>query len=409
MKSTTVKIGLNVNHSRRRGQPSARELILAFNVGSSSVRLAAVSSQGLREVFRMRAEITDPKRAVGEIVRSGKTIKTLNIHHTENLHDVIHQMLLAAVDVRPTLLSDTIAVGHRFVHGGEAHTRPVMLTSKIYEDLLELEHLAPLHHPYQLAGMTAAVAFFPEAAQYVAFDTAFFKDLDPRVFLYALPYEYYEHYGLRRFGFHGISHEYLLHAAAQKLHKPVEKLNLVTCHLGGGSSLTAIRNGSPLDTSMGFSPVEGLTMSTRSGDIDPMVVLALLQDLKMTPEEVADLLNTESGLKGVSGFSADLRDVMATAGFDTVGGVKARKKTFRHRARLALDMYVYDIQRYLASYLGLLGRVDAIVFSGAAGSSNPTLRRMILAGVPISKGIKTLTIPTNEELHIARFFPQIKR
>lgn len=409
MKSTTAKTRPPLPRTTRRSAKRATsQCILAFNVGSSSVRLAVVSAGTFQEVFRMHAEITDPKRAIGEVVRAGKTIKTLKIRHTENLNDVMHQMLVAAVDVRPTLLTDTIAVGHRFVHGGEAHIRPAKLTPKLYEELLELEHLAPLHHPYQLAGMTAAVAFFPKAAQFAVFDTAFYKSLRPNVFLYALPYEYYEHYGLRRFGFHGISHEYLLHAAAQKLHKPVAKLNLVTCHLGGGSSLTAMRNGVPIDTSMGFSPVEGLTMSTRCGDIDPMVVLALLDDLHMSSQDVADLLNFESGLKGVSGFSSDLRDIMATAGFEAVGGIKARKKTFQERARLALDMYVYDIQRYLASYVGLLGRVDAIVFSGAAGSSNPTLRRLILAGVPITKGIKILTIPTNEELHIARTWPHVK-
>lgn len=390
-------------------KPRPIPVIVAFNVGSSSVKIAVVRESSMREEFRVHADMADPTKATGKVYKKNQMVHSFRVNNVNTLTDVIHQMLLEAVEMHPTLLHDVVAVGHRFVHGGESHVKPAMLTKKLYEDLVHLENLAPLHNPFALAGMTAAVAFFPESPQYVVFDTGFFHSLEPKVYLYALPYEYYEHYGVRRFGFHGISHEYLLNEAAKKLKKKPDKLNLVTCHLGSGSSLTAIKQGKPLDTTMGFSPLEGLTMSTRSGDIDPMVILALMDDLKMSSGEVADLLNNDSGLKGISGFTGDLRDIMVTAGHKAEGGMKARAKTFHKRAKLAFDMYLYDIQRYLASYIGLLGKVDAMVFSGGAGATNPVLRRLIVQGVPVAKKIKMITIPTNEELHIANIWQKLKK
>lgn len=390
---------------RRHASPKRLEqTIVALNVGSSSIKLAVVGATTLEERCRIHAEMRDAHRASLTMIAKRKIVRTSQIREASSLADVLHHMLLEAVELSPNLLETTIAVGHRFVHGGELFYRPTILTKEVFQTLSELEHLAPLHHPYELEGMTAAVAFFPDAAQYVMFDTGFFHALRPSVYLYALPYNYYRDYGIRRFGFHGISHEYLLHETARRLGKPVRHLNMVSCHLGSGASLAVIRNGVPLDTTMGFSPSEGLTMSTRVGDLDPMIVLALEQQLKLTPEEISDVLYHESGLKGISGFSGDLRDILATAGYPTSSGVVARGKEHRRRAQLALEMYVYDLQRYLASYIGLLPRIHAIVFSGKAGASNATLRRLILSGVPCAKGIRVLAIETHEELHIARNF-----
>ncbi|MBI3120297.1 MAG: acetate/propionate family kinase [Candidatus Kerfeldbacteria bacterium] len=388
----------------RKSTKASHSTILALNVGSSSIKLAVVHATTLQEQFRIHAEMRNAHQAIATVIVKKRVVRTVKISDAKTLPDLLHHMLLEAVQVFPNLLETTCAVGHRFVHGGELFFKPTILSKDVFQTLSELEHLAPLHHPYELAGMTAAVAFFPDATQYVVFDTGFFHALKPHVYLYALPYTYYRDYGIRRFGFHGISHEYLLQETARTLRKPVRQLHVVTCHLGSGSSLAVIRNGMPLDTTMGFSPSEGLTMATRVGDLDPMIVLALQQQLKLTPEEISDLLYHESGLKGVSGFSADLRDILATAGHATEGGVAARGKEHQRRARLALDMYLYDIQRYLASYIGLLPRVHAIVFSGAAGAANAALRRMILSGVPAAKGIRVLAIETHEELHIARNF-----
>ena len=307
--------------------------------------------------------------------------------------------------------SEIDAVGHRVVHGGESFQAPILITDEVLKAIRKHIPLAPLHNPANIIGIEVSQHLFPEAWQVAVFDTAFHQTIPPKAFLYALPYALYETYGIRRYGFHGTSHQYVAQQAAKLLNRDISKLNLITIHLGNGGSITAVEKGLSVDTSMGMTPLEGLIMGTRSGDIDPAIHYFLTQNANMTLEEVDALLNKLSGLKGICGLN-DMRDIIQSA------------EDGNARAKNALDMYVYRIRKYIGAYIAVLNSVDALVFTAGVGERSPVVRDQICQNLEqlgimldvdcnssnsgeareiqaVESKIKVLVIPTNEELKIA--------
>lgn len=282
---------------------------------------------------------------------------------------------------------NVVGFAHRVVHGGDRFFEPVVVTKEVIGELKKTFDLAPLHNPHNVSFITLAMKLKADAKNVAIFDTGFYRDLPDVAKIYPIPYEYFES-GVRRYGFHGISHEFVAKEAAKKLKKPLSKCSLITVHLGGGSSITAIKNGKAVDTSMGFTPLEGLTMISRAGDIDPGIIFYLMRKYKMNAAAIENLLNKSSGLKGISGLK-DFRDILDAADKD------------EHKSRLAFDMFTYRIRKYIGSYMGILGKVDAVVFTGAIGSGRPQTRNAITAGMVMLKDVKKLAIKTNEELAMA--------
>lgn len=304
------------------------------------------------------------------------------------------------------------AVGHRVVHGGESFSRPVRIDDQVLSAIRANIPLAPLHNPANLIGIEAARSLFPRAVQVAVFDTAFHQTLPPKAFLYGLPHELYQKHKIRRYGFHGTSHAYVAKEAARRLGRPLAELNLLTIHLGNGASITAIERGHSVDTSMGMTPLEGLLMGTRCGDLDPSLLFYLLEFGGLSVAELSRLLNHQSGLKGICGEN-DMREILKRrAGGDRL-------------AALALEIYAYRIKKYIGAYYAVLGEVDALVFTGGVGENAAAVRETALAGLenlgiildpaknqePPSGGgeiqsaasrVAVLVIPTNEELEIAR-------
>lgn len=303
--------------------------------------------------------------------------------HADALSKTFAALAKAGIDVK-----DVKAFGHRVVHGGTAFTEPTKVDAKVIAKLKEYYKLAPLHNPPNVIGIEAVMKLMPGAANVAVFDTAFYRKMPDYAYMYALPYDLYEKHAVRKYGFHGISHEYVAHEAAKLLKKPLSKLKLVTCHLGSGASITAVKNGVAVDTSMGFTPLEGLTMSTRAGDIDAEIPIWLIRELKMTPDQVDDLMNKRSGTLGICG-QKDMRDV--------VDGAKKGDK----RSKLALEMFVYDVVRYIGQFMAVMGGCDAVVFTAGVGERSPEIRAMIMKRFKAFK-LKALVVPTDEEGMIAR-------
>ncbi|MBI5254513.1 acetate/propionate family kinase [Candidatus Falkowbacteria bacterium] len=291
-------------------------------------------------------------------------------------------------------------VGHRIVHGGSEFVKPTLLNKKVVQALAKYNKLAPLHNPAALLCVRASLKLLPKAKQIACFDTMFYKTLPDFAFRYALPEKIYKKFGLRKYGFHGLSHEYVAGQAAKKLNLLLAKINLITCHLGSGCSITAIKNGKAIDTSMGFTPLEGLMMGTRCGDIDPALGLFLVKN-GLTPEKVDSMFNNESGWLGVSGFK-DLRDILTGAGYNVAGYKVGRSFSEKEKAscKLALRMFVYRVKKYIGAYAAVLGKVDAIVFTAGIGERNADVRKLIMRGLLIKT--RVLVVPTNEELQIAK-------
>ncbi len=285
-------------------------------------------------------------------------------------------------------ISEIKAIGHRVVHGGKDFSEPTEITLENLKELEKHNALAPLHNPYNLAGIKAAFNLLPEVTNIAVFDTAFYKDLPNYAKIYALPLKYYED-GIQRFGFHGTSHKFVAEEAAKKLRKPFEECNLITIHLGGGCSITAIKKGKAIDTSMGFTPLEGLVMGTRTGDIDAGIILKLLKEEKLSGDDLDKLLNQKSGIKGLSGY-ADFRDLLD-------GTEKGEQN-----AKLAFDIFIYRIKKYIGAYFAILNNIDAIIFTGAIGSGREITRNKIIENMKILENIPIFAIETNEELAIAR-------
>lgn len=292
-------------------------------------------------------------------------------------------------------LRDLAAVGHRVVHGGPKFFTPLLINEGNLLELEQFNNLAPLHNPYNLAGLEAARAYLPQTKQVAVFDTAFYAHLPETAKLYALPPAISEKYHIYRYGFHGISHKFVTQEAARLLKKPVDKINLISCHLGGGWSVTAVKNGSPIDTSMGLTPLEGLVMMTRAGDMDPGIIFKLLETLpgeisQAKVDELYEMLNKQSGIKGLSGLD-DYQELLAEVSLG------------RREAKLAFDLAINRLVKYIGAYwTELEGEAEAVVFTGAIGSGNPMTRHQVMEKIKCLGKLPMLAIKTDEELMIAR-------
>lgn len=309
-------------------------------------------------------------------------------------------------------LSEIGAVGHRIVHGGEKFAASVVITDEVIAAIEECNDLAPLHNPANLIGISACRALMPEVPMVAVFDTAFHQTMPEKAYMYGLPYEYYEKYKVRKYGFHGTSHSFVSKRLLEIIGKTDAPSKVIICHLGNGSSITAVKDGRSVDTSMGFTPLDGLIMGTRSGSLDPAVVQFLAGKLNVSLDEVINILNKKSGVEGISGVSSDFRDLYAAS----VSG--------NARAKIALEMFAYRVAQYIGSYVASMNGVDAIAFTAGIGENNSEMRAMIfeylgylgitldkeanakrgeelMISTPDSK-VKVYVIPTNEELAIAR-------
>ncbi len=388
--------------------------ILVINTGSSSIKYRLFEMDG-QDVL-----------AWGLLEKIGETTSLLThnvIHARENFvkegpvpdhRTGMHMIVELLTDHEQGVIHDTAeidAVGHRVVHGRESFHQPALIDDKVLMAVKSHAALAPLHNPPNLVGIETARYFFPDTPQVAVFDTAFHQTIPEHAFHYALPHDLYEQHGVRRYGFHGTSHQYVAKQAAQYLDKPLSELDLITIHLGNGASITAIKNGCSVDTSMGMTPLEGLLMGTRSGDIDPGIIFYLGQQLKMSMGAIDALLNKQSGLLGICREN-DMREILK------------RKGEGDHKAGLAIEMYTYRIKKYIGAYLAALGRADAIVFTGGIGEHAVEIRQAACRGLEqlgvaidpeknkeCARGldeisspegrVKILVIPTNEELEIA--------
>lgn len=278
------------------------------------------------------------------------------------------------------------AIGHRIVQGGDRYTKSVLVTEKVVKDVEELAPLAPLHNPAHLMGYRACLEVVgPDVPQVFVFDTSFHSTMPPKAYMYAVPYEYYEKYAVRRYGFHGTSHKFVSHRVAEKMGKNIKDLKIITCHLGNGSSVAAVDHGNVVDTSMGFTPLDGFMMGTRSGGVDPSVVTFIMKKLNLTPDEMDNILNKQSGVNAISGISSDDRDICAA------------QNAGNERAILAHEMQAYEIAKYIGSYIAAMNGVDAIVFTGGIGENGFWLRSKICSyfgymGVHINEALNQATV-----------------
>ena len=389
--------------------------VLVINCGSSSVKYQLMETIGEQVLAKGMVERIGFDDAVFTHIITGGARTTGELPVKD--HKVAMKRVLDALVSGETAvlgnLDEIGAVGHRFVNGGRRFHESVIINSGILDELRSVLDLAPLHNPANLLGIEACTAEMPGIPQVAVFDTAFHAHIPPKAYIYPLPYEYYERDGIRRYGFHGTSHYYVSNRAAELLNRPFESLRIITCHLGNGCSIDAVAGGHAVDTSMGFTPLEGLMMGTRTGDIDAAVALYIMRSRGFTPEEMDTVLNKKSGLLGVSGISPDMREVesAADAGND--------------RAALAIDLYCYRIMKYIAAYAGVLGGCDALVFTAGVGEHSPLIRRkscegLSFMGIELDPEKNTratggeavisadwsptaiLVIPTNEEIVIAR-------
>jgi len=291
------------------------------------------------------------------------------------------------------------AVGHRVVHGAEKFTRPAFINAAVIKKIKQCCSLAPLHNPANLTGIIACKRLLPGVRQIAVFDTAFHQTIPDYAYIYALPYTYYSKFGIRKYGFHGTSHAYVAHEAAKILKKPLHELKIITCHLGNGCSITAVDRGRSVDTSMGFTPLEGLIMGTRCGDIDPALVTYLMRQEKLSATEIDEIMNKESGLKGISGISNDMRQL------------EQRAASADGRAKLAIEMFVYRIKKYIGAYTAIMSGCDALVFTAGIGEHQERIRKMICRNLfsYLRKKPRVLVIATDEELMIARQAYQLIR
>lgn len=387
--------------------------ILVINCGSSSLKYQLLdtetqqpSAKGLIERIGMPGAVLTHRKSGGE-----KEIITAEIpNHTIAIKLVLDALINPEYGVVKDL-NEIEAVGHRVVHGGEKFAQSVLIDDEVVKAIEECIELAPLHNPPNIAGIEACQNLMPGIPQVAVFDTAFHQTMPPKAYIYGLPYEMYEKYKIRKYGFHGTSHKYVSQRAAVLLNRPLEDLKLISCHLGNGSSITAIDGGKSIETSMGFTPLEGLMMGTRSGDLDPAIVSYIQQKEDLTSKRVNDFLNKKCGVLGVSGVSSDFRDIEAAA------------EEGNYRAQLALDVFAHDVKKYIGSYAAVLDGADAIIFTAGLGENSATMRETIVGkltylGVEIDSEknsirgeeidisvenahCRVLVIPTNEELMIA--------
>ncbi|HLT56237.1 MAG TPA: acetate kinase [Bacillota bacterium] len=384
--------------------------VLAVNAGSSSLKFQLIRMPEEEVVAKGVVERIGLADSIFTIEAKGEKDKTVG--DIPN-HGIAVKKLLDALISKDVVKSfDEIhAVGHRVVHGGEYFSDSVLITDDVIAKIEETSELAPLHNPANLTGIRAFKEILPNVPMVAVFDTAFHQTMPESSYLYSLPYEYYKKYGIRKYGFHGTSHKYVTERAAEILDVPIENLRLISCHIGNGASITAVQGGKSIDTSMGFTPLAGVTMGTRSGDVDPALIPYIMEKTGKTADEVINVLNKESGMLALSGFSSDLRDIEAQA--DT-----------NPRAELALNVFAERIHKYIGSYAAKMSGVDAIIFTAGVGENSPTVREKILNGLEFMgvywdprrndvrgkehlinyphSPVKVLVIPTNEEVMIAR-------
>ena len=388
--------------------------ILVLNCGSSSLKYQLIDSDTENVLAKGLCETIGIEGSKLKHQPAGKDDVVFNEYMED--HTVAVQMVIdALLDSNHGVVSsakEINAVGHRVVHGGEYFANSVVITPEVKEAIQKCAELAPLHNPANLIGIDACEKIMPGVPQVAVFDTAFHQTMPERAYLYAIPYEYYEKYKIRRYGFHGTSHRFVSEEAAKMINRPLEESKIITCHLGNGGSICAVRNGKSIDTSMGFTPLEGLAMGTRSGDVDAAVITYLMEKENLTPAEMDTILNKKSGVLGISGVSSDFRDI---EGAKDEGNV---------RAEAALDIFAYRVAKYIGEYAAAMNGVDAIVFTAGLGENSGSTRRVIcdyltFLGIHIDSynnslrgkaieisapdsRIRVLVIPTNEELVIAR-------
>jgi len=390
--------------------------VLVLNAGSSSIKY---------QIFNMDTEVV---LTTGLLEQIGESTSRLKYKWLENgngeMQEAVQEGRVAnhneglklILDLTLKLgvikdLHELSGIGHRVVHGGEAFWKPPLINDKVAEVIREMIALAPLHNPANLMGIEVSRQLCPSVPQVAVFDTAFHQTMPPVAYHYALPYEYYKNLKVRRYGFHGTSHRYVSKQCAKYLKKPLAECNFITIHIGNGGSMTAIRGGKSVDTTMGMTPLEGLVMGTRSGDIDPAIPFYLARTLGKPFDEIETILNKQSGLKGISGAN-DMREIERLA----AGG--------NMNAKLAIDMFCYRIKKYIGAYYAVLGTVDAIIFTGGIGENAVETREQICSGLEAlgivmdtaknsapsramrevsadTSRVKIMVIPTNEELEIA--------
>lgn len=385
--------------------------VLVINAGSSSLKYQlfdtdtfAVTAKGLCERIGIDGRVKHSP--------AGKNSYEADVNmknHSDAIRVVVKLLTTGDTAVVKSM-NEIDAVGHRVLHGGSEFSGSVIVNDKVIAAIKKCIPLGPLHNPVNLTGILACEEAMPGIPQVAVFDTAFHQTMPEKAFMYALPYEYYEKYGVRRYGFHGTSHMYIAKKAVEYLDKPADQLKIIICHLGNGSSITAVDGGKCVDTSMGLTPLEGVPMGTRSGSIDPAILEYIMDNEGIDIHEMTEILNKKSGVLGISGISSDFRDL-----FDA-------KVEGNSRAALALECFVYSIQKYIGAYAVAMNGLDAVVFTAGIGENNPVMRSMIaerlgVLGVKLDEAknsvrgtvdisardakVKALVVPTNEELMIA--------
>ncbi|HHV99884.1 MAG TPA: acetate kinase [Clostridiaceae bacterium] len=388
--------------------------ILVINSGSSSLKYQLIDienevvlAKGLCDRIGIDNSLLKHTKKGSDTVILEKELKD----HRDAIKEVISTLTDENLGVIKDM-SEISAVGHRVVHGGEKFHDSVIIDDDVIKGIKECIELAPLHNPPNIIGIEACRQLIPDVPMVAVFDTAFHQTMPEHAYLYALPYDFYKKYGIRKYGFHGTSHKYVAQRAAAMLNRPLEELKLISCHLGNGASVCAIKYGKSVDTSMGFTPLAGLAMGTRSGSVDPAVVSFLIDKEHLTVQQVNEYLNKKSGVLGISGVSSDFRDLHEAA-------EKGNK-----RAKLAIDIFCYRVKKYIAEYSAVTEGIDAVIFTAGIGENNDVVRAKVTEGMqylgisidpeknkirgkeidistPDAK-VRTLVIPTNEELAIAK-------
>jgi acetate kinase len=385
--------------------------IMAINAGSSSLKFQLIEMPEENVITKGIVERIGLNDSIFSITVNGeKKTETMDIPNHDSAVEILLEKLIFHKIIKS--FDEIDGVGHRVTHGGEVFTDSALVTEEALSKLEPLSDLAPLHNPANITGIKAFQRILGNTPSVMVFDTAFHQTMPESSYLYSLPYQYYTDFGIRKYGFHGTSHKYVSQRAAEMLGKPVEDLRLISCHLGNGASIAAIEGGKSIDTSMGFTPLEGVVMGTRSGSVDPAIIPFIMEKTGKSAEEVLTILNKESGMLGLSGFSSDLRDIEEKA----EGG--------NSRAELALDVFSNRIQKYIGAYAARMGGVDAIIFTAGIGENSTTIRAKILNGLEFmgvcwdptlnetrgkelfinypNSPVQVLMIPTNEEIMIAR-------
>lgn len=387
---------------------------LVINCGSSSLKYQLIDMsteesmvQGLVERIGIEGSILTQK-----VEGKDKYIINTNIKDHKDAIKLVLEALVDSIHGVIKSMDEISAVGHRVVHGGEKYSDSVLIDDEVLKSIKDCIVLAPLHNPPNVIGIEACKELMPNTTMVAVFDTAFHQTMPKHAYICPVPYELYEKYGVRKYGFHGTSHKYVSYKVAETMGKDIKDLKIITCHLGNGCSLAAVKNGKSVDTSMGFTPLAGVMMGTRSGSIDPSVISFLIEQHGYTIEQIDELLNKKSGILGISGVSSDFRDVLEAA------------ESENERAKLALEIFYYKVRTQIAAYAGAMGGVDVIVFTAGIGENSSITRREILKGLEFfgftinteknelrgkiqeisneDSRVKVYVVPTNEELMIAR-------